>query len=115
MLIFLGMEAPSVSEEALRADHRMPLEQAPQGYAMFGDKAGEPFVLRFRVPRDSRREIVVSDLVYGTVSRISRCCARPACRPTTWPLAPTMPIYASPTSCVARNIWRRKKVERYTG
>jgi len=48
-------------------------------------QAGEPFVLRFRVPRDSRREIVVSDLVYGTVSkspatsRISRCCARPAC------------------------------------
>src|SRR5207247_10521487 len=32
-------------------------------------KAGEPFVLRFRVPRDSRREIVVSDLVYGTVSK----------------------------------------------
>ena len=28
--------------------------------------AGEPFVLRFRVPRDSRREVVVSDLVYGT-------------------------------------------------
>ncbi len=32
-------------------------------------KAGEPFVLRFSVPRDSRREIVVSDLVYGTVSK----------------------------------------------
>ena len=29
-------------------------------------------------------------------SRISRCCARPACRPTTWPPAPTTPIYASP-------------------
>jgi glutamyl-tRNA synthetase len=31
--------------------------------------AGEPFVLRFRVPRDSRPEIVVSDRVYGTVSK----------------------------------------------
>ena len=32
-------------------------------------KAGEPFVLRFRVPRESRNEIVVRDLVYGTVSK----------------------------------------------
>ncbi len=31
--------------------------------------AGEPFVLRFRVPRDSRPEVVVSDLVYGKVSK----------------------------------------------
>ena len=31
--------------------------------------AGEPFVLRFRVPRDSRPEVVVSDSVYGTVSK----------------------------------------------
>jgi glutamyl-tRNA synthetase len=31
--------------------------------------AGEPFVLRFRVPRDSRAEVVVSDLVYGRVSK----------------------------------------------
>ena len=32
-------------------------------------KAGEPFVLRFAVPRGSRSEIVVSDLVYGTVTK----------------------------------------------
>ncbi len=32
-------------------------------------EAGEPFVLRFRVPRDSRPEVVVSDLVYGAVSK----------------------------------------------
>jgi glutamyl-tRNA synthetase len=32
-------------------------------------EAGEPFVLRFKVPRDSRREVVVSDMVYGTVSK----------------------------------------------
>ncbi len=32
-------------------------------------KAGEPFVLRFRVPRESRTEIVVPDLVYGTVTK----------------------------------------------
>ncbi|HUG81221.1 MAG TPA: glutamate--tRNA ligase [Bryobacterales bacterium] len=31
--------------------------------------AGEPFVLRFRVPRDSRPEVAVSDSVYGTVSK----------------------------------------------
>jgi glutamyl-tRNA synthetase len=31
--------------------------------------AGEPFVLRFRVPRESRQEIVVSDRVYGTVTK----------------------------------------------
>lgn len=31
--------------------------------------AGEPFVLRFRVPRDSRPEVVVSDCVYGAVSK----------------------------------------------
>jgi glutamyl-tRNA synthetase len=32
-------------------------------------KAGEPFVLRFRVPREARAEIVVPDLVYGTVTK----------------------------------------------
>src|SRR5947209_17275999 len=31
--------------------------------------AGEQFVLRFRVPRESRSEIVVSDLVYGVVTK----------------------------------------------
>ena len=31
--------------------------------------AGEPFVLRFRVPRESREEVVVSDGVYGTVTK----------------------------------------------
>lgn len=31
--------------------------------------SGEPFVLRFRVPRESRSEVVVSDLVYGIVKK----------------------------------------------
>src|SRR5712691_10266847 len=31
--------------------------------------AGEPYVLRFRVPRESRADVVVNDLVYGTVSK----------------------------------------------
>lgn len=31
--------------------------------------AGEPFVLRFRVPRDTRADVVVNDLVYGTVTK----------------------------------------------
>src|SRR5438105_6507809 len=32
-------------------------------------KGGEAFVLRFRVPRESRSEVVVHDLVYGTVTK----------------------------------------------
>jgi glutamyl-tRNA synthetase len=32
-------------------------------------KAGEAFVLRFRVPRESCTEVVVPDLVYGTVTK----------------------------------------------
>src|SRR5215831_4322792 len=31
--------------------------------------AGEPFVLRFRVPRDSRGEVTFPDIVYGTQSK----------------------------------------------
>jgi glutamyl-tRNA synthetase len=31
--------------------------------------AGEPFVLRYRVPRETRSEVVVPDLVYGDVSK----------------------------------------------
>jgi glutamyl-tRNA synthetase len=31
--------------------------------------SGEPFVLRFRVPRETRTEVVVEDLVYGNVSK----------------------------------------------
>ena len=31
--------------------------------------AGEPFVLRYRVPRDSRPEVTVADAVYGSVSK----------------------------------------------
>jgi glutamyl-tRNA synthetase len=34
-----------------------------------GAAAGEPFVLRYRVPRESRAEVVVDDLVYGQVSK----------------------------------------------
>jgi len=33
--------------------------------------AGEPFVLRFRVPRESRDEIVVDDLVFGRVVKLT--------------------------------------------
>src|SRR5437868_10554186 len=32
-------------------------------------KAGAAFVLRFRVPRESRSKVVVRDLVYGTVAK----------------------------------------------
>lgn len=31
--------------------------------------AGEPFVLRYKVPRDTRAEVVVNDLVYGAVTK----------------------------------------------
>jgi glutamyl-tRNA synthetase len=33
--------------------------------------SGEAFVLRFRVPRESRSEVVVHDLVYGMVSKVT--------------------------------------------
>jgi glutamyl-tRNA synthetase len=32
-------------------------------------KAGEPFVLRFRVPRETRQEVFFTDLVYGSQSK----------------------------------------------
>jgi glutamyl-tRNA synthetase len=31
--------------------------------------AGEPFVLRYRVPRDTRQEVIVDDLVFGKVTK----------------------------------------------
>jgi glutamyl-tRNA synthetase len=31
--------------------------------------AGEPFVLRYRVPRETREEVIVNDLVYGRVAK----------------------------------------------
>ncbi|MBM3760780.1 MAG: glutamate--tRNA ligase [Acidobacteria bacterium] len=31
--------------------------------------AGEPFVLRYKVPRETRTEVIVPDLVYGTVTK----------------------------------------------
>ncbi len=31
--------------------------------------AGEPFVVRYRVPRDAGRDLVVDDMVYGTVTK----------------------------------------------
>ena len=46
--------------------------------------AGEPFVLRFRVPRESREAVTFTDLVYGeqskatAESKTSRCCAATA-------------------------------------
>jgi len=33
--------------------------------------AGEPFVLRFRVPRETRDEIIVDDLVFGRVTKLT--------------------------------------------
>ena len=36
------------------------------------------------------------------ISKTSRCCAATACRPITWPPAPTMPTCASATSSAAR-------------
>jgi glutamyl-tRNA synthetase len=33
--------------------------------------AGEPFVLRFRVPRESRDEVIVDDLVFGRVTKLT--------------------------------------------
>ena len=45
------------------------MRELPQQESDRRAAAGEPFVLRFRVPRESRPEVVVNDLVYGTVSK----------------------------------------------
>ena len=64
--------------------------------------AGEPFVLRFRVPRDTdrtrhvhRSPSTANSRKPPPISKISPCCAATACRPTTWHPAPTTPICAS--------------------
>ncbi len=72
--------------------------------------AGEPFVLRFRVPRDTARNVNSSDAVYGCnpnpppTSKTSRCSAATASRPITWRPAPTTSISTSATSSAARII-----------
>jgi len=69
---------------------------------------GEPFVLRYRVPRETLAEVVVDDLVYGQVSkstpisRILLCYVPPARRPIIWPLRRRCRSQKSPTSCAAR-------------
>ncbi len=64
--------------------------------------AGEPFVLRFHVPRGEHieRSVTFTDLVYGeqskkssTTSKTSRCCARTGCRPTIWHRVRMTPIW----------------------
>ena len=59
--------------------------------------AGEPFVVRFRVPRETREAIEFDDAVYGPqskappISRILRCCVPPEFPRITWRRAPMMP------------------------
>ncbi len=70
--------------------------------------AGEPFALRFRVPRDTVRSIRFTDASTASnpnpppTSKTSRCCAATACPRTTWPPAPTTPTCASATSSAGR-------------
>ena len=70
--------------------------------------AGEPFALRFRVPRDSGRVLRFTDAFTASkpnpppTSKTSPCCAAMACPPITWPPAPTTPTCASATSFAAR-------------
>ena len=71
--------------------------------------AGEPFALRFRVPRDDRAGTSASPTASTAsspnpppISKTSRCCAATACPRITWPPAPTMPTCASATSSAAR-------------
>ena len=71
--------------------------------------AGEPFALRYRVPRGEGRTLRFADGVYGAQTKARRrsgrlraSCGRTGCRPTTSPRAWTTPISASATSSAAR-------------
>ena len=71
--------------------------------------AGEPFALRYRVPRGEGRTLRFNDARLWrsnpnspTRWKTSRCCAPTACPPITWPPASTTPISASATSSAAR-------------
>ena len=75
--------------------------------------AGEPFALRFRVPRDGGQIGALQPTPFMAtrskpqpISKTSPCCAPTACRPITSPPAPTMPTCASATSFAARTICR---------
>jgi glutamyl-tRNA synthetase len=45
------------------------MRELPQEESDRRAAAGEPFVLRYKVPRGSGRDVVVDDLVYGTVTK----------------------------------------------
>ncbi len=72
--------------------------------------SGEPFALRYRVPRNTDRTLSFKDSVYGHQSKLADEVEdfRPAlrsdwyARPITLPPASTMPISASATSSAAR-------------
>ena len=71
--------------------------------------AGEPFALRFRVPRERVRTGTASPMRsmasrsrQRPISRTSPCCAATACRPIIWRPAPMMPICVSATSFAVR-------------
>jgi glutamyl-tRNA synthetase len=70
--------------------------------------AGEPFALRYRVPRGQGRTLRFTDAStasspsWPTRSKTSPCCGRTECPPTTSPPASTTPICASATSSAAR-------------
>ena len=70
--------------------------------------AGEPFVVRYRVPRETRAEVGFEDLVYGPQSKATadiedfallRSTGVP---PITWPPAPTTPTCGSAISSAGR-------------
>ena len=71
--------------------------------------AGEPFALRFRVPRDTERVIRFTDLVYGEQAKSTNdiedfALLRSDGMPTyhLWPPVPTTPTCASATSSAGR-------------
>ena len=67
--------------------------------------AGEPFALRYRVPRGQDRTLHFADAVYGDQSKTWKtlpCCALTACPPITSQRVWTMPICASATLFAGR-------------
>ena len=71
--------------------------------------AGEPFALRYRVPRGpgpdccaSQTASTASSPSWPTRWKTLPCCGRMECRPTIWPRAWTMPTCASAISFAGR-------------
>lgn len=60
---------PNSSEEELHPEYRQEMREMSKQESDLRANGGEPFVLRFKVPRESRKEVTFHDLVYGAQSK----------------------------------------------